>query len=166
MSSNESYLPRTKEEILERLQEVASGLQSPQSTVTTLTVQTTTYSKADLTKLVLGWIAVFMAVNQALTAYHDAVSARNTLTPTVKEFMEDLLMALQNTVGKSETALALYGFRPKKEATPLTVSEKSAKLRKTRETREENHTLGKDQKKALDQGATPEPGASGSGNKS
>jgi hypothetical protein len=119
------------------------------------------YSKADLTKLILGWIAIFAAVNQALTAYHDAVKTRNSVEPIVRAFLENLLGALEQAVGTSETALALYGFKPKKPRTPLTVDEKASQLQKIRATRQKNGTMGADQKKALDKGVAPEPGNAG-----
>ncbi len=165
MTNNDDFMPKTLGEELIRLQQMYAGLTSPQCTLTSLTVNMVTYAKADLAKVVLGWITVFTAVNQALTAYHDAVKTRNAAEPTVRAFMENFLMALQQIVGDSESALALYGFRPKKEATPLTAFAKAAKVQKTLETREKNHTLGQDQKKPLDKGGTPGPGNAGSGTK-
>ncbi len=166
MANTQNNMPQTREGRLQRLQGIASGLQSPLCTLTTLTVNMVTYSRADLTKLILGWIAIFAAVNQTLAAYHDAVKTRNGIEATVQAFLSNLLAALEQSVGGSETALALYGFRPEKERRPLTIEEQAEKLRKARETRQKNDTMGVDQKKALDDGGTPQPGNSGSGSSS
>jgi hypothetical protein len=163
MSNNESIMPQTVGESEDRLREMYAGLTSSSGSVTSLVLNGKSYTNAQLAQMVLAWLNLFVAVNQALSAYKQALSARDAASETIRAFMETFVKAVESQVGSTDQVLEPYGFRTKKEATPLTVQEKAAKVEKTLSTRAKNHTLGKDQKKALDQGATPEPGSSGSG---
>jgi hypothetical protein len=63
-----------------------------------------------------------------------------------------MLATLQTQVGRESEALSSFGFRPRKEPTPLTTEQQAAKVAKARQTRQKNGTLGARQKKALDAG--------------
>jgi hypothetical protein len=105
-----------------------------------------------------------------LTRYTDAdeahvvasqkVKVRDDGHPAARDFVTEMHAALQVQLGPNNTALLDYGVSPRKARRKLTPEEKKAATDKARQTRERNHTMGRKQKKALQQqeeGKTPPP---------
>jgi hypothetical protein len=152
MSSNESFMPKNVGEMQDRLQEMYAGLTSSSGSFTNLVLNGKSYTNATLAPVVLAYLSLFTAVTQAHTAYEQALSSRDAAWDTILAFMESFVKGIESQVSSSDQALAPYGFRTRKTPAPQTVKEKAAKVDKSLATREKNNTLGKDQKKALDQG--------------
>ncbi len=155
-SSNDFILPRSVGEVEDTLKTLYEGIQNQMPANATWTVDGNPIAKADLSKKVYDYWQTFKAPRDQEQAFHTSTRVRDAAEPEVKSFLADMLVTLQSQVGRTSEALANFGFRPRKVPTPLTTEQQSERVAKARVTRQKNHTMGSQQKKAADQGgATP-----------
>jgi|SRR5579883_159754 len=104
--------------------------------------------------------AYLVPFDTAKTAHHDlttAVQARDAQAKEVQAFIEAAHQYLRTNFGSSNPVLEDYGMKPKKPRAQATGAENVVKAAKAKATRQKNGTLGKQQKKALDEGTPPSP---------
>jgi hypothetical protein len=166
MSKVEKFMPDSVGEMEDRLRQMYAGLTSQTGSFINLVLNGKSLTNADIAVTVLAWLNLFVAVDQTHSSYEQALATRNAAQAAILAFMEAFVKGVESQVGNTDQALEPYGFRTKKEAAPQTVPEKAAKVQKGLATREKNHTMGEDQKKALDQGGNTSQTPPVSGQKS
>ncbi|MBI3723893.1 hypothetical protein HY251_08080 [bacterium] len=77
----------------------------------------------------------------------------------IRRFVMGLSIGLKAFLGNDNPEIAKFGFRPDKKHRALTAEEADKRARKMRESRKRHHTMGRLQKKALDESASSEPDA-------
>jgi hypothetical protein len=128
--------------------QVIVGVQKHLLNVPSLPVAGSTYTPADLVKLVqsridsAGVVAAANANRHATVVAHDALGTK--LTPILRGLRQYVL----NVFGETSPVLADFGFTPPKTAT-RTPEEKAAAAAKALATRKARGTMGSKQKKAV-----------------
>jgi hypothetical protein len=128
--------------------QVIVGIQKHLLTVPTLPLAGSTYTPADLVKLVqsridsAGVVAAAGANRHATVVAHDALGTK--LTPILRGLRQYVL----NVFGETSPVLADFGFTAPKTAT-RTPQEKAAAAAKALATRKARGTMGKKQKKGV-----------------
>lgn len=155
MSNNDFYMPKSVGEYETRLREMYAGLTAQSGGFTSLNMNGQSYTNATLAPVVLAFLNLFIAVHSTHTSWQQAVGARDAALEQILAFMNVFVKAVESQVPvNTAQVLESYGFRQRKEPPKQSVHEKAAKVDKSLATREKNHTLGKDQKKALDEGGS------------
>jgi hypothetical protein len=128
--------------------QVNAGIQKYMIHTSSIPLGGTTYSPADLMKLVQSQIDSVNTADAAKANWHSTVLAERTLntqlTPLLREFRQYVI----SVYGATSPVLAEFGFAPSKRAT-RTPEEKAAAAAKAKATRAARHTAGKNQKKAV-----------------
>jgi len=128
--------------------QVIVGIQKHLLTVPSLPIAGSTYTPADLVKLVqsridsAGVVAAAGANRHATVVAHDALGTK--LTPILRGLRQYVL----NVFGETSPVLADFGFTAPKTAT-RTPEEKAAAAAKAKATRAARHTMGTKQKKSV-----------------
>jgi hypothetical protein len=108
---------------------------------------------------VVSELATFQSSYEAVRAkrleLQALVQARRELDPELKAFLPKLKTALQAVLGVGSVALAEFGFHPAKTPAPLTGEQIVARKAKAAATRRKRGTLGRRQKAAIRETATP-----------
>jgi hypothetical protein len=143
---------------------IADGIQKHLQGVSSLNLDGSAYSPADLVKLILSRATQVAAVAAAHDTWIKAVVAERALNTKLTPLIRGLRQYVLNAFGSASTVPADFGFTitPKKVLTP---DEEVARAAKAKATRAARHTMGKVQKKKVT-GATaataaaPSPAAS------
>ncbi len=162
MSNNDRILPQGPGETRDCLKAISAAISANIGPNETVYLASVPMSRSDLQTKVDGAIAIYDQVASAEAAVHPLVEQRDAAAPGVSQMLGSLLKYLENRFGDTSPVLASFGFRPRKKVV-LTVDQKAAKVQKMRQTRQKNHTMGSQQKKALDEGSSTPPPASTKG---
>ena len=114
----------------------------------------------DLGKIAAEHRDLFKAVHVADSAAKTARKARRERSPDLRKFLRELRPVLETAFGTDSEELRSFGYKPRKEPTPLTGEEMVARRDKSNATREQLHTLGPRQKAELKKAAAAPPAAS------
>jgi len=126
--------------------QVIVGIQKHLLTVPSLPLAGSTYTPADLVKLVQSRIDSAGAVATAGASWHATVAAHDALGTKLTPILRGLRQYVLNVFGETSPVLADFGFTaPKKRV--LTPDEKAAAAVKAKATRKARNTMGKVQKK-------------------
>jgi hypothetical protein len=116
--------------------------------VSSLPIGGSTYTPADLVKLIQSRIDSADRTNTTKAAWHSEVLAGRALNTNLAPIVRNLRQYVINVFGETSPVLADFGFAPPKRAT-LTPEQKAAAAVKAKATRAARHTSGKKQKKAV-----------------
>jgi hypothetical protein len=134
--------------VLGRDAQIVDGIQKHLQGVSSLQLAGTTYSPADLVKLVESRASQVAAVTAANATWHAAVAAEKELNAKLAPVLQGLRQYVFNTFGAAGTVPADFGFAATARK-PLTSEEKVARAAKAKATRAARHTMGKVQKKKV-----------------
>ena len=137
-----------KTKTLARDAQVIAGIQKHLNSVPTLPLGGSTYTPADLVKLVQGRIDASGVANTTKATWHSNVLAGRKLNTQVTPVLRALRTYVLNVYGAASPVLADFGFTAPK-VTTRTPEEKAAAAAKAKATRAARHTMGKNQKKSV-----------------
>jgi hypothetical protein len=128
--------------------QVIAGIQKHLQNASSLPLGGSTYTPADLVKLIQSRIDAAGTTNTAKATWHSTVLAGETLNTKLTPLLRTLRQYVINVYGATSPVLADFGFAPPKSAT-RTPEEKAAAAAKAKATRAARHTQGKKQKKTV-----------------
>ena len=128
--------------------QVVVGIQKHLLNVPSLPVAGSTYTPADLVKLVQSRIDSAGVVAAANANWHSTVTANAALGAKLTPILRGLRQYVLNAFGETSPVLADFGFAAPKTATK-TPEQKAIAAAKAKATREARGTKGKVQKKAV-----------------
>jgi hypothetical protein len=126
--------------------QVIAGIGKYLQTVSSLPLLGSTYTPADLVKLVQSRIDSANGANASKATWHSKVVEDKTLNTKLTPVIRALRQHVINVFGEASPVLADFGFTAPKRAT-RTPEEKAAAAAKAKATRAARHTMGKKQKK-------------------
>ncbi len=126
--------------------QVIAGIQKHLQTASSLPLVGSTYTPADLVKLVQSRIDSANGSATVKASWHSSVVEDRTLNTKVTPVIRALRQHVINVFGATSPVLADFGFTPPKRAT-RTPEQKAASAAKAKATRAARHTMGKVQKK-------------------
>ncbi len=125
-----------------------AGIQKHLPSASSVPLAGSTYSPADLVKLIQNRMDTIAKADAIKATWHSTVlagEAQNTqLTPILRALRQHVI----NVYGAASPVLADFGFAPPK-TTARTPEAKAAAAAKSKATRAARHTMGKNQKKAV-----------------
>jgi hypothetical protein len=133
---------------LARDAQVIAGIQKHLQNVSSLPLVGSTYTPADLVKLVQSRIDATGQADATKATWHSSVLAGEALNTKLTPVLRALRQYVINVFGAASPVLADFGFAPPKSAT-RTPEEKAAATAKAKATRTARHTMGKVQKKTV-----------------
>ena len=127
---------------------IAEGIQKHLQGVSSMQLDGSAYSPADLVKLILSRATQVAAVAAAHDVWIKAVTAERELNTKLTPLLRALRQYVLNEFGSASTVPADFGFTitPKKVLKP---DEEVARAAKAKATRAARHTMGKVQKKKV-----------------
>jgi hypothetical protein len=128
--------------------QIIAGIQKHLQGTASLPLRGSTYTPADLVKLVQSRMESANKAIAAKASWHSTVLAHKAVTANLTPILQELRQYSIHVFGESSPALADFGFAPPKHAT-RTPEEKAAAAAKARATRAARHTAGKKQKNAV-----------------
>ncbi len=128
--------------------QVNAGIQKHLLATSSIPLGGSTYSPADLMKLVQSSIDSAHTVSAAKANWHSAVLSQRALDARLAPLLREFRQYAISVFGATSPALADFGFAPPKQVT-RTPEEKAAAAAKAKATRAARHTAGKQQKKAV-----------------
>jgi type I site-specific restriction endonuclease len=128
--------------------QVIVGIQKHLLNVSSLPIAGSTYTPADLVKLVQSRIDSTGTVAAANATWHSTVTAHEALSTKLTPVLRGLRQYVLNAFGETSPVLADFGFTAPKTATK-TPEQKAAAAAKAQATRKARGTLGKNQKKGV-----------------
>ncbi|MDP9036381.1 MAG: hypothetical protein M3O50_16390 [Myxococcota bacterium] len=128
--------------------QVIGGIEKHLQTVSSLPLRGSTYTPADLMKLVQSRIDSTAEATATKAIWHSKVVADEALTKKLSPVLRALREYLINVYGERSPVLADFGFTPPKRAT-RTPEQKAAAAAKAKATRQARHTMGAKQKKGI-----------------
>jgi hypothetical protein len=128
--------------------QVLVGIQKHLLNTPSLPIAGSTYTPADLEKLVQSRIDSAGTVAAANATWHSTVTAHEALNAKLTPVLRGLRQYVLNAFGETSPVLADFGFSAPKAATK-TPEQKAAAAAKAKATRKARGTLGKIQKKAV-----------------
>jgi hypothetical protein len=131
-----------------RAAQVNAGIHQHLLSTPSIPLGGSTYSPADLMKLVQSSIDSAKTTDAAKANWHSTVFAEQTLEAQLAPLLRELRQYVISVFGATSPVLADFGFTPPKRAT-RTPEEKAATAAKAKATRAARHTAGKKQKKAV-----------------
>ena len=134
--------------VLGRDGKIVDGIQKHLQGVSSLPLAGSTYSPADLVKLIESRASQVAAVDAANAGWHAAVAAEKELNATLAAVIQGLRQYALNAFGATSPVLADFGFTATVRK-PLTPEENVARAAKAKATRAARHTMGKVQKKKV-----------------
>jgi hypothetical protein len=134
--------------VLGRDDKVIAGIQKNLQGTSSLQLAGTTYSPADLVKLIPSRASQVGAVTAANATWHAAVAAEKELNAKLTTVIQALRQYALNAYGVTSPVLADFGFTATARK-PLTPEQKVARAAKAKATRAARHTMGKVQKKTV-----------------
>ena len=126
--------------------QVIAGVQKHLQTVSSVPLVGSTYTPADLVKLVQSRIDSANGAATTKANWHSTVVEDKTLNSKLTPVIRALRQYVINVFGDTSPVLADFGFAPPKRAT-RTPEQKAAAAAKAKATRAARHTAGKNQKK-------------------
>jgi len=133
---------------LARDAQVIAGIQKHLQNTSSLPLVGSTYTPADLVKLVQSRIDASGQSDATKATWHSSVLAGETLNTKLTPVLRALRQYVINVFGATSPVLADFGFVPPKSAT-RTPEQKAASAAKAKATRKARGTMGKKQKKAV-----------------
>jgi hypothetical protein len=134
--------------VLGRDGKIVDGIQKHLQGVSSLQLAGSTYSPADLAKLIQSRASQVAAVSAANAAWHAAIASERELNAKLTATLRGLRQYAFNAFGAGSPVLADFGFTATVRKT-LTPEENVARAAKAKATREARHTMGKVQKKKV-----------------
>jgi hypothetical protein len=134
--------------VLGRDGKIVDGIQKHLQGVSSLAIAGSTYSPADLVKLIESRASQVAVVTAANATWHAAVVAERELNTKLTTVIQGLRQYVFNAFGTASTVPADFGFTATVRK-PLTPEEKVAKAAKAKATRAARHTMGSVQKKKV-----------------
>ncbi len=131
-----------------RAAQVNAGIQKHLLPTPSIPLGGSTYSPADLMKLLQGSIDSAKAADATKANWHSAVLAERALDAQLAPLLRELRQYAISVFGATSPVLADFGFAPPKHVT-RTPEEKAVAAAKAKATRAARHTAGKKQKKAV-----------------
>ena len=128
--------------------QVIAGIEKHLQTVSSLPLLGSTFTPADLVKLIQSRIDSAGTTTASKAAWHSTVVADEALNAKLTPVLRALRQYVINVFGEASPMLADFGFAPSKR-TPRTPEEKAAAAAKARATRAARHTMGTKQKKGV-----------------
>ncbi|MDP8998949.1 MAG: hypothetical protein M3O46_02440 [Myxococcota bacterium] len=128
--------------------QVIAGIQKHLQSASSLPLVGSTYTPADLVKLVQGRIDSANGSATAKANWRSSVVEDRTLNTKLTPVIRALRQHMINVFGVASPVLADFGFTPPKRAT-RTPEQKAASVAKAKATRAARHTMGKVQKKGV-----------------
>jgi hypothetical protein len=138
---------RTKTKALDA--QVIAGIQKHLRTATSLPLLGSTYTPADLAKLVQSRIDSANGTAAAKANWHSTVVEGKTLNTQLTPVIRALRQHVVSVFGDTSPVLADFGFTPPKKRAALTPEQKAASAAKAKATRAARKTMGKVQKKGV-----------------
>jgi hypothetical protein len=139
---NDKILPRTVGETETCLAALLDGIKTQMPADATWTIAGVSFNKRNLEKEVAGHLATFTAPRETEAAFHRATKERDARAPVTAGFLADMLVALENQLGRQSDALEDFGFRARRKPAPRTAEEKAAQVALTLQTKAKNGTIG------------------------
>ena len=112
-----------------------------------------TVNSTDAAKMVRDGLAHYLDAKTARLLARQKAQIRDAQHPATRKLVSQLRYCLNTMYGDDSPSLLDFGFTPKKKRAAATFDEKVQRHDKLVATRERNHTLGKKQKQALEDGA-------------
>jgi len=134
--------------VLGRDDKIIAGIQKHFQGTSSLQLAGSTYSPADLVKLIQSRASQVATVDAANATWHAAVAAERELNAKLTTVIQGLRQYALNTFGATSPVLADFGFSASTRR-PLTPEENVARTAKAKATRAARHTMGKVQKKKV-----------------
>jgi hypothetical protein len=128
--------------------QVIAGIEKHLQNVSSLPLVGSTYSPADLVKLIQSRLESASGANTTKATWHSAVVADKSLNTKLTPVIRALRQYVINVFGGTSPVLADFGFTPPKRTT-RTPEEKAAAALKAKATRKARHTMGSKQKKDI-----------------
>jgi hypothetical protein len=128
--------------------QVIAGIGKHLQTVSSLPLLGSTYTPADLVKLIQSRIDSAAGSAATKATWHSTVVQDKTLNTKLTPVIRALRQYVINVFGDTSPVLADFGFAAPKRAT-RTPEQKAASVAKAKATRAARHTAGKVQKKAV-----------------
>ena len=113
-----------------------------------------TVNSTDAAKMVRDDLAYHLDARTARLVAHQKAQLRDAQHQATRKLVSQLRYCLNTMYGDDSPTLLDFGFTPRKKKAAATFDEKVQRHDKLVATRERNHTLGKKQKKALDESAS------------
>ena len=137
-----------------RLTKALAGIEKAIPPTSNITIGGTSYTQAQLSQLIQGWLDQFAAVQQARRNWLVQVAALHAARPVFRQFLAELRATLIGLFGRGNPELELFGFKP---VTPQKrkSSEKALSAAKGELTRQKRGTKGSRQKAAIAPAPTP-----------
>jgi len=135
-------LPQTIGETEDCLANLLGGIKTHMPADATWTIAGVPFSKKGLEKIVSEHLGAFTAPHEAEAAFHRLNRERDARAPATATFLADMLVALENQLGRTNEKLEEFGFRPRKKPADRTASEKAAQVALSLQTKEKNGTIG------------------------
>jgi len=130
-------------------QKVIDGLHKHGSTLTSLVIDGTSYTTAEVIAVVQARVDAFKAAVSSRATWQASVLADKAERAKTKTFMSGLVQALRVAFGNSVDVLADFGLTPHKARAVRTPEQKAAATAKAKATRAARHTMGRKQKAAI-----------------
>jgi hypothetical protein len=134
--------------ILARDAQIIVGIQKHLQTPSSLPLAGSTYTPADLVKVVQSQIDQAGVVANAAAAWHAAVATQKALNAKLSPILRGLRQYVLNVYGPESPVLADFGFTPPKKRV-VSPQTKVAAATKAKATRKARSTMGKVQKKGV-----------------
>lgn len=128
--------------------QVIAGIQKHLQSTASLPLRGSTYTPADLVRLVQSRVDSANTASAAKASWHSTVLAHKTVTAMLTPILRELRQYSIHVFGETSPVLADFGFAPPKHAT-RTPEEKAAAAAKAKATRAARHTASKKQKKVV-----------------
>jgi hypothetical protein len=128
--------------------QVIAGIEKHLQTVSSLPLLGSTYTPADLAKLVQSRLDAASTTTTTKANWHSTVAAERALNAKLTPVLRALRQYVINVFGEARPVLADFGFAPSK-LTTRTPEEKAAAVAKAIATRKARHTMGPKQKKGV-----------------
>jgi hypothetical protein len=128
--------------------QVIAGIDKHLQTVSSLPLLGSTFTPADLVKLIQSRIDSANAASTTKAGWHSAVVKDVALNAKLTPVIRALRQYVISVFGDTSPVLADFGFAPPKKAT-RTPEQKAAAAAKATATRKARHTMGKNQKKDI-----------------
>ena len=111
-------------------------------------------NSTDAAKMVRDGLAYYLDAKTSRLVARQKAQTRDAQHPATRKLISQLRYCLNTMYGDDSPTLLDFGFTPKKKKAAATFDEKVQRHEKLVAARERNHTLGKRQKQALEDGAS------------
>jgi hypothetical protein len=129
--------------------QLIAGAKKHLAGATSLTLESTSYTPAQIEDSLQALVDLRAAVDAARAAMTAKIVAERDREPALRRLMTAFVGHLRVAYGNSPDVLADFGIKPKKAAAPLTTEQQAEAVAKRKATRAARHTMGTAQKKKV-----------------